>query len=817
MLANGEPVAIEGIVTVGIGALESGRAGFVQDATAGISVYLSEVAAGVIPAGSRVRVGGTVDDRYGQRTVRVALGDVAVGGAAELPPPTMIATGSAGESIEGVRVAVAGEITTSPDQLADGVGIDIDDGSGPLRVVVGPDALAGASVGIGDAVEVTGPLGQRDSSGTGLAGYRIHAVAPGDLVVLPDPSPSPEASPSPSPEPAASPSPSPSAVPSPSPSPSPSPPAPSPEPSVSPTPTPALDSIAVARRVAVGDRVHVMGVVTAERGRVGHPETIAIGDGMDGILVRLPDSTPTLPRGTIVEATGTIAEPFGQREIRPTGAGEVIDLGPGSIVVPLRVVARDIGESVEGRLASIDGTVTQSATRSTSGDIAFEITDETGTVRIMADASAGVERASIRRESSVRIVGIVGQRATRKGRLDGYRIWLRDPADLSILAVPPTPTPSSGHPEASPHVPPPVSIARAILAGGEATVEAVVIAHATLLDAGGRRIVVSDATAGIEVLVPSGTTPPTVNARVRASGVVGRAYGAPRLRATTIEVIGRGIVRPIDLERSPGPAHEWRLVRVTGSVADLKKLGKRWRAELRMSGGDVAVVDGLAGAGIDPALVAEGRRLSITGIVRRPYPTARDRRYAVAPRSVDDLVLLGAVNRGAATPGGPASGAGPGLVVEVRPDGILLDDGTATGSVVLEGEAAEYLPLLAPADAINVTGRVRQRADDDFEVVATAGADIARVGDLLLGGASSAPLDSSVPGEPQGSAPAAPRQGLLGLDAGFVVPASGAGSLVVVSTASIIITLLRRRRTDRRLASRVRERLATLARPADSA
>ena len=833
---------------MGVGALESGRAGFVQDATAGISVYLSAAVTAPIPPGSVVRVVGTVDERYGQRTLRASIDELSILGSAELPMAEAMTTGGAGESAEGRRVSASGVVASSPTELADGLGIELDDGTGPLRVVVGPDAMPATPIATGASLHVVGVLGQRDSSGTGLSGYRIHAANAGDVQIVPDPSaePSPTPSAEPSIEPTAEPSPVPSTAPSPS-------TPPEPEPSPSPEPSPASISIVAARRAAVGSDVRVVGVVTAERGRLGHPDSIAIDDGTAGIVVRLPTSMPPLSRGTIVDVGGVIAEPYGQREIRPGPSG-VIDLGPGTIVAPVAIVASMVGEDVEGRLVAIEGRVTRPATRARSGDVAFEIRDATGSVRVMADASSGVERHSIRLGAGLRLVGVVGQRATRKGRLDGYRLWLRDANDIVASAVAPKPSPNPGDPPASPAPGgTPITIARAILAGGEATIEAVVVAGPSLLDSGGRRIVVSDASAGIEVLVPKDTTAPSVGSSVRIRGQVGRAYGAPRIRADAIERLGQRAIRPIDLRRPPGPAHEWRLVRLTGTVTDVRKLGGRWRAELRMTGGRTAVIDGLAGAGIEASRVAEGRRVAISGIVRRPYPTAKDRRYALLPRGIDDVVALrltrspgrstseggaGSEQRiGAGAMPGPEAEIVPdadlaalaghvgvrvrvgGLIVEVAADGIVLDDGTGHGRVAFEGAAAEYLPLLEPADAINVTGTVRRRADGDYEVVATDGADVARAGDP--GAPETAP-----PGEPDatGSEVASsttstslPRRGLLAFDGDLTAPLTGVGSLLAVSLATILVTLLRRRRANRRLAARVLERLAGLTRPPDVA
>jgi hypothetical protein len=57
--------------------------------------------------------------------------------------------------------------------------------------------------------------------------------------------------------------------------------------------------------------------------------------------------------------------------------------------------------------------------------------------------------------------------------------------------------------------------------------------------------------------------------------------------------------------------------------------------------GQVVVV-GQPGSGIAATALDEGRMARVTGIVRRPYPTAIDRRYAITPRSAADLRILGA-------------------------------------------------------------------------------------------------------------------------------------------------------------------------------
>ena len=75
-LADGPIVTIEGVLTTPLGAVESGRGGFVQDATAGIGLYLDATVVGTWPAGTRVRLTGSISSRFAQRVIRVAERDI---------------------------------------------------------------------------------------------------------------------------------------------------------------------------------------------------------------------------------------------------------------------------------------------------------------------------------------------------------------------------------------------------------------------------------------------------------------------------------------------------------------------------------------------------------------------------------------------------------------------------------------------------------------------------------------------------------------------------------------------------------------------
>jgi hypothetical protein len=150
-----------------------------------------------------------------------------------------------------------------------------------------------------------------------------------------------------------------------------------------------------------------------------------------------------------------------------------------------------------------------------------------------------------------------------------------------------------------------------------------------------------------------------------------------------------------------------------------------------------------------------------------------------------------------------------GLITELRPDGVTLDDGTGAGRIVLRGAAAELLPLLEPGDAVNVTGRVVALGDGPAVLVDDEGG-------IVVAGDPQAPDLTSTDGisatVPADAAPAATQAGLSSgswLGAGAV----GFATLSLLSAASLVLAFLRRRQARRRLATRVAARLTAFDQP----
>jgi hypothetical protein len=592
--------------------------------------------------------------------------------------------------------------------------------------------------------------------------------------------------------------------------------------------------IVEARGAPVGTVVTVSGVVTAEAGRLGLPPVIAIADRTGGIAVRLPEGAERPTRGTVVLVKGAPADPYGQLELRPAAAGYAVT-GRGSLPGAMRLTASQLGEATEGRLAELTGTVTAPPRKGTSGDLTIDLVDAAGTpFRVLADGSSGVIPTDLVKDRSYRLTGIVGQHASRKGALDGYRLYVRDRGDITTAAGA-APGASASPGTTSPAVP--ISTALAVADGTRVTIEATVSAGASLLDASGRRIVVQDRTGAIEILLPTGTAAPTVGARLRVTGTTGLAWGAPRIAATEVTTVGAGAVQPLALRRAPAERDEWLLVRLSGTIAKVTRIGERWHAELTLADGTAALLQGQAGAGIPSTSVAAGRRVTVTGIVRRPYPTASDRRFAVLPRSPSDLDVAGSGAGAGNGPGGSGPGsqggtaqasADPGaaaitpdtdlatladlvgrrvkvggLIARIADDGFDLDDGTALARVELRGEMHDLLPHLRQGEAVAATGTV-ELIDGAPVVVVDDEGDLVRVGALGEG----LPIGDAAP-----AASAGEGGEPVTADASGGLGGPGPASLFALASViglSILATVLRRRLLRRRLRFALVDRLRGL-------
>ena len=118
-----------GTLTTDLGAIDSGRIGFVQDATDGIAIRLDAALSGPDPGRNvgRDRGHARLVFQPARRQRRRARRSRSLG-SPTLPDPIGSTTGGAGEPLEGIRLSVEGVVTEAPGALTDGLGVTIDDG-----------------------------------------------------------------------------------------------------------------------------------------------------------------------------------------------------------------------------------------------------------------------------------------------------------------------------------------------------------------------------------------------------------------------------------------------------------------------------------------------------------------------------------------------------------------------------------------------------------------------------------------------------------------------------------------------------------------
>ena len=156
-------------------------------------------------------------------------------------------------------------------------------------------------------------------------------------------------------------------------------------------------------------------------------------------------------------------------------------------------------------------------------------------------------------------------------------------------------------------------------------------------------------------------------------------------------------------------------------------------------------------------------------------------------------------------------------MVDLRVDGVWLDDGTLVGLVVLRGPALEVLPLLEPDDAINAIGRVEVLADGPAVVVDDP-AGIIRAGDPVAeaiaqtGGAAGTQPSGRAADQPFESVP--PRLAAIADASGIGAGLAGLGTLIALSVISLAFTVGRTVHARRRAEARIAARVAEFAAPA---
>jgi hypothetical protein len=401
-MPNGSPVVVEAVSLTDGGFSEGG--GYVADSSGGIAVLVAD---GTFPRAALLRVSGTVDDRFHQRTVRAEAAGVEVLGTASEPDAPAVATGSVGEAVEGQLAQILGTILGAPTSLSAGLAFDVDDGSGSLRVVVGSDTgIDTAEWETGSSLTIRGVIGQRDSSGSGTAGYRLQPRDSADVTVV-----------------GATPEPTESAPPSGgSPPGSPSHPA-----------DPGVISIAAARAAPSGSRLTVTGVVTLPTG-LSEPGSGVIQDSSGAILLRVSDEAGDVLRGQLVRVSGVRSTWSGMLSLRVSDSPTV--LGSQADPVATRRSTGAIGEAEEGLLIVTRGLVTAAPRRTSAENAYLDLDDGSGPLRVFLSPRSGIAPDALLAGAWLEVTGVLTQETSGKQPERGYRLWPRNAADVRVVASP---------------------------------------------------------------------------------------------------------------------------------------------------------------------------------------------------------------------------------------------------------------------------------------------------------------------------------------------------------------------------------------------
>lgn len=399
-LPDGTRVTIEGVALAGSDFHDGG--GFVADATGGIAVIVDGA---TFDRGAALRLGGVVEDRFAQRTLRVEAADLVVLGSGSEPGPQNGTTLGVAEPAEGTLLRVTATIIGGRSELASGVAFDIDDGSGPTRLLV--QAVTGIDItawGTGTSLTVVGVVGQRDSSGTGAAGYRLMPRDTADVVVAP---PSPSQAPSATAAPTDAPSGSPAAD--------------------------GTMTVAAARASERNATVTVRAVVTLPSG-VLDDDTAVVQDATGAIVIRLGADVGSLGLGEVVELTGTRSTKSGMETIRVTAPA--VRHGTAELPEGTLIRSGEAAETLEARRVVVRGPLLGSARRSSSGSVTFDIDDGSGTLKIAVGAGIGLDTTGLEEGTWVEVTGILGQQTTGSAPTSGYRVWPAAADAIRITAAP---------------------------------------------------------------------------------------------------------------------------------------------------------------------------------------------------------------------------------------------------------------------------------------------------------------------------------------------------------------------------------------------
>jgi uncharacterized protein YdeI (BOF family) len=192
---------------------------------------------------------------------------------------------------------------------------------------------------------------------------------------------------------------------------------------------PKVVSIAEARAMPSGTPVTLEGSVSVPSGAFKSgtsDEGFAIQDKTGGIYVRT-DVNLKLRIRQRVRVVGKLADSFGMLVVVPAGASDVQARGRGMKIPEESVPTGGIGETTEGRLMQITGTITKPVGNDLPYGYRLFINDGSGEVQAFIYVSTGVDVRGLQPGQRIGVTGFSGQYN------DHYEIIPRFQSDIRTL------------------------------------------------------------------------------------------------------------------------------------------------------------------------------------------------------------------------------------------------------------------------------------------------------------------------------------------------------------------------------------------------
>lgn len=193
----------------------------------------------------------------------------------------------------------------------------------------------------------------------------------------------------------------------------------------------AVSSIAAARALPADSVVSIRGTVTVPAGSFASStfdQGFGLQDATGGIYITMEDNAG-LTAGRHVRVTGTLGDDgYGLVVLRVASIADVRRIPVTAAPVPLPLATGALGETTEGVLLDVSGTVTRVPTIDAQYGYSVFINDGSGETQVFIPASTGINPFRIpfmKVDSCIRVIGFGGQYDTQYEVMPRFRSDIR--------------------------------------------------------------------------------------------------------------------------------------------------------------------------------------------------------------------------------------------------------------------------------------------------------------------------------------------------------------------------------------------------------